>query len=81
VLHPWMRKHKAEATMVVMDAIIYQMWHAGISFANINKWLAVNGKETIKAYTVLRPGELKLFFKRPTQEERNACKTPINIVI
>jgi len=76
-----MRRHKAECTMVVMDAIIYQMWHAGISFANINKWLAANGKETIKAYTVLRRGELKLFFKRPTPEERNAVKTTIITVI
>jgi hypothetical protein len=81
ILHPWIRRHKAECTVVLKDAIVYQMWAAGISFPTINQWLSKMKQPTIKAYTLNHKKEPRIFYKILTSEERTEITTRIvNIV-
>jgi len=77
ILHPWIRRHKPECTVVLRDAIVYQMWAAGISFAMINQWLSKMKQPTIKAYTVNHKKEPRIFYKVLNSEERSEITTRI----
>lgn len=80
ILHPWMLKYKPECSVVLRDAIVYQMWAADISFPIINKWLAKMHVPTIKAYVMTKDGP-RLFYKTLTSEEKaNIVGRIINVI-
>src|SRR4051812_44353229 len=72
VTYPGIMKHKVASTVALKDTIVYQMWYAGISFQQINKWLRINKLPTIKAYVMQGPNKdkIRLFYELPDQKRR-----------
>jgi hypothetical protein len=62
---PWIRKNKVEATQELRDTIVYQMWHSGVGWTNINKWLGSIGMPSIKGYVGEGRKNFRIFYKEP----------------
>ena len=76
LLHPWILRNKPECTLVLRDAIVYQMWAAGIAYPTINKWLALMKMPTIKCYTMTKNGP-RLYYRVLSSEERREIGTQV----
>lgn len=74
---PYLRQHPAEASQLLADSIVYQMWYGGQSFYQINKWLETMQLKTVKAYAV-QDNQLKVWYKNPDRIARMGYR---NVVV
>jgi hypothetical protein len=65
IILPWLKKNRIEATQELRDTIVFQMWHGGVGWTNINKWLPTIGMPTIKGYTGEGRKNIRLFYEEP----------------
>ena len=80
VLHPWILKNKPECSVVLRDAIVYQMWAAGIGFGTINKWLAKMKCPTIKHYVMTKQGPYLYYHHLNADQRREITGQIVNII-
>ena len=77
----WVKNNNKLVSLLHRDTIVYQMWLSGIRFEHINKWLAITGNDTIKAYgTKDGSKDVKLFYKMPGAEERAKYRNITKVV-
>jgi hypothetical protein len=70
VIYPGIMRHKAESAYALKETILWQMWHAGVRFEHINKWLIKMNHRPIVAYCVNSRGGIQIFYELPSDERR-----------